>query len=160
MTRRDLEETIVNLEYLLRMNMSDATTREQHEQLLEAFRIVLRAANHQQARLAATRKTKLQSDMKIAMMHAEEELFLAAQALISGEPLNVAHRHVRLLLEHQVILDSDIEGCLQNLDASYSRRQHTGLTNAAGADALTTATIAVLHAVRDELGQRVTTLAA
>ncbi len=160
MTRRDLEESILNLEYLLTMNGADARKREEREQLLEAFRIVLRAANQQQAILTATRIRKLDADTKIAFMYAEQELFLAAQALISREPLGVAQRHIRHLLEHQLIVDSEIGACLLSLNTSYSRRQHTGLTDAAGADALTTATIAVLDSIRDELGDRIATLAA
>ncbi len=159
MTRRDVEEIIRNLEYLLALNISDAKTREGREQMLHAFRIVLQA-DAQQALLTSTRKHKLNSDMKIALMYAEEELSLAVQALISPEPISVAYRHLFHLLQHQLFLPSEIGKCLLSLDAIYSRREDTGLTDAAGADALTTATRAVLDAVRDELGKRVMTLAA
>ncbi len=160
MTHRDVEEIIGNLEYLLALNISDARTRERQEQMLQAFRVTLQAADQQRTSLTSTRKHKLNSDLKIALMYAEEELFLAARALISREPVSIAHRHLLHLLEHLLFLPLGIGECLLSLDAIYSRREDTGLTDAAGADALTTATRALLDAVRDELGKRVMTLAA
>ncbi len=53
MTRRDLEEVILNLEYLVLHDFEGRKTKE-HEALLQTFRQELRVLTQQQYSLAAT----------------------------------------------------------------------------------------------------------
>jgi BMFP domain-containing protein YqiC len=59
MTRRDLEEAIVSLEYLV-LNHLDAIKREEYAQQLEAFRVQLQALNQQHYSLTLARSSNLQ----------------------------------------------------------------------------------------------------
>ncbi len=158
MTGRDLEETVVNLEYLLASSRTDPAKREEYERQLQTFRVALEAATEQQKLLAFPRKRKFDSDTEVALMYAEEELFLTVRALLSGGDLAVGHQHLRWLLQHQHFLPLEVARCLRSLDEVYCRREDTCATDPAGAAALTTATMTVLDMVRAELGERVATL--
>ncbi len=146
MTRCDIEEVIVDLEYLLEINHSDAQKREEYEQQLRAFRLLLAAARQQDSSNSSG-NGKRDWDAEIALLYAEEELFLTAQALIARD-LTAAHRHLRRLLQHEHALPAEIGKCLRSLDATCSRLENTAATDEVAAHSLATATIALLDAVR------------
>ncbi len=154
MTRLDLEETIGHLEYLSAKGPCTPAKKEEYEQQLQTFRVALQAINQQRDSLASSRKAKLGSDRRIALMYAGEELFLTVQALTAQEPLSVGHQHLRRLLQHEKSLPTGIVSCLRSLDAAFARREDTAATDEWGTYALTTAARAVLDAVRVMLGER------
>ncbi len=147
MTRCDLEEVIVDLEYLLELNHSDVQRRQEYEQQLRAFRLLLEAANRQQDSPTSTGNRPRDWDAEVALLYAEEELFLTAQALIARD-VTAAHQHLRRLLQHEHSLPAEVGRCLRSLDATYLRLQDTEAADEVAAHSLTAATIAVLDAVR------------
>ncbi len=145
MNRCDLDEIIVDLEYL-QTHALEAEAREEYAQQLHAFRALLQSG--QQAVAAKARDNDARDwDAALALLYAEEELFLAAQALIARD-VPEAHKHLRRLREHEHSLPEDTGTCLRSLEATYTRLENAREPDELATHTLATTTIALLDAVR------------